>query len=123
MKKVTFLIVAILLVALVSCDKECTQDAYCQLISSQDYGKTASIKADDKVFVCHNGITIEILASSLQDHLDHGDTEGECSTLSSTGLEFKDGEVVQIPCDYDLPFVHTTANGTQWWYGKPGDRY
>lgn len=34
----------------------------------------------DRVTVCHRGMTITISADSLQDHLDHGDTEGACET-------------------------------------------
>ena len=34
--------------------------------------------AEGKVFVCHNGKTLEISENALQAHLDHGDTEGTC---------------------------------------------
>lgn len=123
MKRFYYLIVLLIGLTMVqSCEDDCTQDAYCALLSSSDYGKTLSAKGGEKVYVCHNGETLYISVNALQAHLDHGDTEGECSTLSSTGLEFKDGAVVEIPCDYELPFIHVTTNGTQWWYGKPNDR-
>tara|TARA_R110000796_G_scaffold181330_1_gene297887 strand:+ start:33821 stop:34189 length:369 start_codon:yes stop_codon:yes gene_type:complete len=118
------LLVLLLVISFTSCEDDCTQEAYCQLLSSQDYGKSGvSQKGNAKVFVCHNGNTLEISENALQAHLNHGDYEGECGTLSSNNLEFKDGEIVDIPCGYDIPFIHVTNNGTQWRYSSPGDRW
>jgi len=39
-----------------------------------------------------------------------------CSTLSDGGLVFRDGEVVEIPCKYNLPFIYVDDNGAQWLY-------
>jgi len=119
MKKVfLILVLALASFTFTSCEDECTQPALCTLVSQQDYGKSsyAKVTTSDKVDVCHNGMTISIDVTSLQDHLDHGDTEGECETLSDGGLVFRGGEVVEISCDYSLPFLHTTDNGTQWLY-------
>ena len=107
---------------LIGCQDDCTQDAYCQLVSSQNYGKTISVKGDDKIKVCHNGTTLEVNPNALQGHLNHGDTEGACQVLSSNDLEFKDGEVVEIPCGYSLPFIHVTDNGAQWLYSSLENR-
>jgi hypothetical protein len=115
MKKVLVLLVSILMLGLfVSCQDDCTQDAYCQSVSS------LSAKSEGKVYVCHNGNTLEIDEKSLQDHLDHGDTEEECQTLSYQGLVYKDGEIVKISCDYKLPFTYTDQNtGKTWIYTEP----
>ena len=115
-------LVLLLLFAFVACEDDCTQDAYCQLVSNQDYGKVSSVKSGDTVEVCHNGSTISVSTNALQGHLNHGDTEGACQVLSSNDLEFRDGEVVDIPCGYDLPFMHVTENGTQWFYTNPSNR-
>lgn len=128
MKKVLLLLLMFSFTTLtISCEDDCTQDAYCQLLSSQDYGKSDSSKTTGKTTLCHvtsNGSyqTIEVNDADVQFHLDHGDALGECGTLSSNGLEFKDGEVVEIPCSYELPFIHITENGTQWYYTSPSNR-
>ena len=99
MKKL--LLVSIMLLAfLSSCNDDCLQDAYVQEVGS-------FLKSTDKVLVCHNGNTLEIDEKSLQEHLDHGDTEGECQALSDHSLVFGDGEIVQISCSYSLPFTYT----------------
>lgn len=40
----------------------------------------------------------------------------DCNTLSDGGLLFMDGENVNIPCKYDLPFVHVDESGATWLY-------
>jgi len=127
------LVLFIGLFTLTSCQDECTQDALCTLVSSEDYGKTSNTaKGLTTVQVCHrildnDGVTIigyetlTIDSNALQPHLNHGDVQGECGSLSSDSLEFKDGEVVEIPCSYELPFMHVTANGTQWLYSEPNN--
>jgi hypothetical protein len=37
-----------------------------------------------KVTVCHKGKSLTVSASSLQDHLDHGDTEGACDSAATS---------------------------------------
>jgi len=114
MKKVLLVLVAMFIFA--SCEDNCTQEALSERITS-GMNKGASSKGN--VFVCHNGSTLEINSNALQAHLDHGDTEGECGTLSSGGLNFSDGEIVEIGCDYDLPFLHTDLDGNKWWFSSP----
>jgi len=120
MKRVFILL--LLFVTVIACEDDCTQDALCTLVSSQDYGKSSDDDCDDdksKITICHKGNTIEISCDSWEDHKKHGDTKGECETLSVDGLTFADGEIVSIDCGYELPFVHVTAAGTQWLYSKP----
>ena len=38
----------------------------------------------DKVLICHNGTAICVASSSVQSHLDHGDSLGGCTTVNST---------------------------------------
>jgi len=105
MKKV--LVVLLLVMGVVSCEKDdCKQEAFCQKISVRN--------TVESVEVCHNGQTISINTNALNTHLEHGDTEGPCQSLSNGGLSFKDGEVVSIDCGYELPFIHTKPNGEQW---------
>ena len=40
----------------------------------------------DKVMVCHNGSAICVASSSVQSHLDHGDSLGGCSTNSTSAI-------------------------------------
>lgn len=128
MKRFYYLILVLIgTVFMQSCEDDCTQDAYCQLISTQDYGKSSSSKTAGKTTLCHvtgsgNYQTIEVNNQAVQSHLDHGDTLGECGTLSTNELGFRDGEIVEIPCSYELPFLHTTENGTQWYYTSPSNR-
>ncbi|MCU7552738.1 alginate lyase family protein [Chitinophagaceae bacterium LB-8] len=42
---------------------------------------------DNKVTICHNGKTICINPSDVQDHLDHGDKLGACTITSSLSLK------------------------------------
>lgn len=104
-----------------SCKDDCTQYAYCQLISNANYG------AGDKRTVCHNGSNLSINEKAYING-GHGQThedgtscyDGECGeTLSSNDLEFRQGEIVEIPCEYELPFVHRTPDGKKWFYTKP----
>jgi len=112
MKKLFFML-TILLAFTLSCEEnDCEQPALCTLLSSSDMGKTAE---NPFIWICHDGYDLKIEKKDLQFHLDHGDLEGKCEVLSD-GLEFKDGHVVKIDCGYELPFIHTTANGTQWLY-------
>lgn len=189
MKKIYLLIVLMIgLMTLTGCQEEdCTQDAYCQLVSSKDYGKGVTAKTSDGG-TAENPILLDVrnlnedlelksesytyykiegtlnlnskelelknvslvitgdlkgnsnagvegenfnlcVSGSIDDRIDiedeHGTVieNGNCDdTLSSDGLEFRDGEVVEIPCSYVLPFIHTTANGTQWYYTLPNER-
>lgn len=121
MKKIIFtLLLLVTAFTFTSCGDDCTQPALCTLVvqANSTFNLQASV---DKVTVCHvtgNGSyqTIEINLEDLSFHLSHGDTEGECPTLSDGGLVFRDGEVVDISCDYSLPFIHTDENGNQWLY-------
>jgi len=115
MKKLFLVLVVTFIYA--SCEDNCTQDALSERITS-GMNKGTSSKGD-KVWVCHNGNSLEINVDSLQDHLSHGDTEGECGTLSSDGLNFSDGKIVEIDCDYNLPFLHTDLDGNKWWFSEP----
>lgn len=108
MKRLFLLLVLVVLTF--SCDDECTQTAYCEVVSS------STAKSGDRVMVCHKGKALEIDKDSLKEHLSHGDTEGDCLTLSSTGLEFRDGEYVKIPCSYLLPFIYVDDSGKSWLY-------
>lgn len=114
MKKV--LILLGLFIALVSCHDDCSQKALATKVTAG-----ASARSAGKVIVCHvlgNGDTqtIEINEDDLHYHLGHGDTEGECPTLSSGGLRFEDGAVQDIDCSYDLPFLHVKENGETWYF-------
>jgi hypothetical protein len=114
MKKI-FIALLIILSFTVSCQDDCSQDAYVQEI-----GLTFKGADDDKVYVCHNGMTLEINKDSLKEHLAHGDYEGECQVLSDHSLSFGDGEIVQISCDYELPFTYTDPNTNKTYiYTKP----
>lgn len=119
MKKVFLLLTITLTLLLTSCNKdECTQEAYSEIVSNRS-GKSTSAKGRDKVTVCHNGNTIEVSANALQAHLDHGDVEGSCETLSDRGLTFSNGSNVQIDCSYELPFIHVDDNGVTWFFSDP----
>ena len=101
-----------------SCSDDCTQDALSTKMTS-GYSKSSG-----KVTVCHvlpngNTQTISINQDDLQFHLDHGDSEGECPTLSDGGLHFSDGNIVEIDCSYELPFIHVNDNGEQWLFESP----
>ncbi|MFB5597752.1 MAG: hypothetical protein ACE5RJ_01870 [Nitrosopumilaceae archaeon] len=52
----------------------------------------------DKVDVCHKGKTITVDPSSVQKHIDHGDTEGACGEPPQEGTflecECGNGEIV-----------------------------
>jgi len=110
-------ILLILLVAIsFSCSKDdCKQEAYCEKLTE---GATVAMKTT-MVTLCHNGNTITVNQNAVQTHLNHGDTLGECETLSDGGLVFRDGENVEIDCKYNLPFIHVKDNGEQWYYGDP----
>jgi hypothetical protein len=111
MKKI--LLLTLLVGIFISCNDDCTQDAYSELLSTTAKGGS---QKGDKVFVCHNGSTLEIDVTSLQDHLDHGDTEGECGTLSNGSISFGDGIDVEVPCDWELPRVITDKDtNKQYW--------
>lgn len=118
MKKILLLLVVFILA---SCSKDdCTQDALCtKMTDGLIASKSTTASKGDMVTICHYGVTIEVDENSLQMHLDHGDELGECKTLSDGGLVFRDGEVVEIPCKYDLPFIHVDDNGAQWLYEIP----
>jgi len=102
-----------------SCSDDCEQDALCTLVKE---GYTSKI--DGQVTICHydndsqSYQTINVDEKSVQSHLDHGDSLGECQSLSD-GLVFADGEIVSIDCGYELPFMHIKDNGEQWLYEKP----
>lgn len=113
MKKI--LLCALFALVAFSCDKDkCLQEAECTKITNGTTGKTSHEKTSNTVEVCHNGKTLSINESALQSHLDHGDTEGSCTTLSDGGLVFMDGELVEIGCKYDLPFIHVDEDGASW---------
>ena len=116
MKKLFLLLV--LFSFLAGCNDDCTQDAIATKVTSGSSARSA-----DKVIVCHvlgNGDTqtIEINVEDLHYHLSHGDTEGECPTLSDGGLRFEDGVVQEIDCSYELPFIHVKNNGETWLFDK-----
>ena len=132
MKKLFFILLLLagssLALMTTSCEDECTQEALCSSTSSALKTNSAKSSTDwseyscgeDKYYVCHNGETLCIGGvEAVQNHLDHGDTLGECQTLSSGGLVFRDGEVVSIPCKYELPLIHVDENGRQWIYTVP----
>lgn len=118
MKKL-FLVLVLAFLSL-SCNNECTQTAYSEIVSGSTAKSASTSKGagDDKILVCHKGSTLEINAGSLQDHLSHGDTEGECSVLSDDGLNFSDGQNVEIDCKYTLPFIHVDDNNVTWLFSE-----
>lgn len=118
MKKLFYLL-AFIGLFMVSCDDDCTQDAYCQLVNTANMTYNVQSSTTGLVTICHYGSTIEVDETAVQSHLDHGDALGECISLSAHGLEFRDGEIVDIPCSYELPFIHTTAEGQTWYYSSP----
>lgn len=121
MKRIYLLLSLIGLMTL-SCQDDCTQEAYCQLVSTANY----KMSSGALITICHNGNTLQVSEQAYQTE-GHGQThtdgtacsDGECPTLSANGLEFRDGEIVEIPCSYELPFMHVAENGTQWYYSKP----
>ena len=114
MKKILLLL--LLFTAFTSCSKDdCIQEALSERVTKNSSSKDSSTS----VQVCHNGNTLTINENALQTHLDHGDTEGSCETLSDGGLNFSDGEVVEIACNYELPFIHTADDGSQWYFSSP----
>lgn len=120
MKKSILLLVVLLSLTIVSCSDDCDKDALCTFIK-RGHSLPSSKQSTDKkkVFVCHNQNTIEINKNALKAHLNHGDTEGPCKTLSSNGLEFSDGDIVKISCEHELPFMYIKDNGEQWLYSRP----
>jgi hypothetical protein len=100
----------------VSCDKdECLQEAECIKLTDGTTEKNNQVRLENTfVVVCHNGQNLTINESALQSHLNHGDSEGECESLSDGGLVFADGELVEISCSYNLPFIHVDENGASW---------
>lgn len=100
--------VALLFVSMASCE-----DDYCyQSVTSTKISN--GMNRSSTVTICHNGETMEINASALQSHLNHGDTEGSCAVLSVDELEFEDGLKQEINCSYELPFIYTRPNGESW---------
>lgn len=108
-------LIIILFIGLFSCQDDCTQPALATLVKTSYVSK---FDEKEKVLVCHNGTTLEVNAKALQGHLNHGDTIGVCATLSTNGLHFNNGEVQEIDCSYELPFMHIKENGEQWLFTK-----
>jgi len=108
----------VLVFAFTSCDDDCKQDALCTQVSA-NMTLTVDPCPDGKILICHKGDQICIDESSWTEHESHGDIQGECGTLSDDGLVFADGQVVEIDCKYELPFLHTDDNGIQWYYSEP----
>ena len=103
-----------LLVTTTGCsERECFKEALSTQVSP------AHQLRGDKVTVCHNGEDLEVNVNALQAHLDHGDTEGSCDVLSDGGLEFRDGEIVRVECDFELPAIHQREDGSQWLFEQP----
>ena len=102
MKKVLLVLVGVLLAS-------CTDDKCTQTVIASKVGRTS------QVTICHSGTTLNVNSNAVQVHLDHGDTLGECTTLSIAGFIYEEGEVQEIGCQYDLPFIHTNnKTGEQW---------
>ena len=122
MKKILLLLM--LTVALVSCKDDCTQPAIATLIQTANSSYQLNAEGDTMV-ICHydavadSYFTITISTSALESHLAHGDSEGECQSLSDGGLRFEDGVVQEIDCSYELPFMHIKDNGEQWFFTSP----
>lgn len=117
MKKLLVLLSLFITFALTtSCDDDCSQDALCTQVTGESTFRSTGC---EKVFVCHKGKTLEISASALQAHLNHGDTEGTCETLSLGDISLEDGEIIELDCKYNLPFTHTRDNGDTWIFSEP----
>ena len=96
------LVCASFALTILSCEKEdCMQEALCVKMTSGSEARSNQTKSND-VAVCHNGSTIYVSENAVQSHLDHGDTLGECPTLSDGELVFRDGEIVEIKGNFTL---------------------
>ena len=112
-----FLMVALFVATLFSCHDDCTQTAFCTQVSSSSFAKSSG-----NTTICHYDadsntyVTISVDDKGLKGHQNHpnDDLTGACSTLSSVGLTFSNGEYVEIDCKYDLPFVYKDDNGVNW---------
>tara|TARA_R110002049_G_scaffold231127_2_gene403400 strand:+ start:5483 stop:6103 length:621 start_codon:yes stop_codon:yes gene_type:complete len=54
------------------------------------------------------------------DHFILGNTEDStveqhCYTLSSGGVLYSDGEIIEVSCDIELPYITVDDNGKSWW--------
>lgn len=113
MRKILYLITLLLIVG---CSNDCTQQAYCSKIATKSTAKTTE---DTKVFVCtKEGHTEEIDKKNLEEYIKKGATLGKCGSLSTNGLIYADGKIVEIDCSYKLPFISTDNNGQQWLYER-----
>ena len=113
-------------VTIFSCNNDdCMQDALSEKVTEGNSGAKSSSSKSGSVDVCHYDAdaetytTISVSESAVQSHLDHGDSLGECQSLSDGGLHFSDGNVVEIDCSYDLPFIHVADDGSTWWFSSP----
>ena len=52
-----------------------------------EFDQDPGCSQSNKTYVCHNGMTLCINESSLQDHLDHGDYAGPCSPCNSNFVQ------------------------------------
>ena len=103
----------VLLIAMtfISCSSDdCKQLALSERVSSQ---------RSSLVTICHDGNTMQVNQNALQGHLNHGDSLGGCDVLSNGGLEFSDGEIVEIDCGFELPFMNTAEDGSVWFFSEP----
>lgn len=74
--------ILILLLINISCTKQVEQ------CDCSRFEKELQSKPNLKITICHNGNTISIDEESWLDHQAHGDTLGECSTLSVDDYEY-----------------------------------
>lgn len=83
MKKI--LIIASLL--LLNCAVK-EQEELCDCSPYQSTTLSKNGCADDKTYVCHNGISLCINDDDIEAHLNHGDVLGECKVLSTEEFEY-----------------------------------
>jgi hypothetical protein len=108
MKKSILLVFVLLLF---NCDtNECTQDCGLQeVLTTNSFAKGGDCNDKDKVIVCHNGEDLCISINALQAHLDHGDTEGSCTTLAIEDYQLGPRKEWKIPCKYSSETINISG--------------
>lgn len=62
---------------------------------------------DSTVYFCTN----HTILGSTEDST----VEQHCETLSGGGVSYSEGEVIEVNCDTELPFVFVDKDGKSWW--------
>lgn len=76
-------IILILLFITISCNNDKIEECDCS-----QYEQELQLKPNGQITICHKGKTIVIDVDSWLEHESHGDSLGECTTLSVDDYEY-----------------------------------